>query len=71
MLGGEHDPVKATAALTHSAGFIRARLGRELNLRVVPRLQFIYDESVARGSHLESLIDQVVAEDRANHGSGE
>jgi ribosome-binding factor A len=36
-----------------------------MKLRVVPQLQFKYDESVERGIHLSQLIDAAVADDAA------
>ena len=37
-----------------------------MRMRTVPRLSFVYDESIERGAHLSHLIDQAVAEDRAH-----
>jgi ribosome-binding factor A len=34
-----------------------------MSLRVIPALQFHYDDSVARGRYLSSLIDKAIAED--------
>src|SRR5476649_2560686 len=34
------------AALNKAAGFLRFQLSRNLHLRVIPRLHFVYDESV-------------------------
>lgn len=36
-------------ALNHSAGFIQKTLGRRIRLRIIPRLVFIFDESLERG----------------------
>jgi len=50
--------------LGHAAGFLRRRLGRLIQLRLVPELRFHYDESIARGKRLSALIDQAVSEDQ-------
>jgi len=51
---------EATAeALTHAAGYLRAELGRRLQIFTTPQLQFVYDESVERGVHMSRLIDEV------------
>ncbi len=50
-------------ALNSAAGFLRTLLSKRLSLRITPRLKFHYDESVARGQYLSSLIDRAIAED--------
>jgi len=60
-----HTPEEVRTGLTHAAGFLRGELGRRLSLRHAPRLQFLFDESVAGAAHLTSLIDRAVASDRA------
>lgn len=58
---------QAIQALTSSAGFLRKILAHNLNLRVTPRLIFIYDESIRYGQKLDSLIAEAVAEDEKKH----
>lgn len=53
----------AVKVLNKAAGYLRSLLGREMSLRVIPALQFHYDDSIARGRYLSSLIDRAVAED--------
>jgi ribosome-binding factor A len=65
VLGGQ-DRVEDTAdGLQHAAGFLRSQLAHRMKLRIVPQLQFKYDQSVERGMHLSQLIDAAVAEDAA------
>lgn len=47
------------SALNKAAGFFRRELAHSLNLRITPRLRFIYDQSILRGNRLSTLIDQV------------
>lgn len=65
MLAGERDEVEK--ALQHAAGFLRTELAHRMRMRLVPKLKFIYDESVTRGVHLSELIDRAVEEDRRHH----
>ena len=58
---------EALRGLERSAGFLRSKLGKQLKMRIVPQLHFKHDESVERGSYMETLIDQVVAEDQSHH----
>ncbi|MEK7261089.1 MAG: ribosome-binding factor A [Pseudomonadota bacterium] len=55
---------EATKVLNHAAGFLRHALRGRVVLRAIPELRFHYDESVARGARLTSLIDQAIAEDK-------
>src|SRR5690606_6235410 len=52
--------------LNNAAGYLRSLLAKQLSLRITPRLVFHYDESVARGQYLSSLIDRALAIGRAN-----
>ncbi|RRJ83353.1 30S ribosome-binding factor RbfA [Aestuariirhabdus litorea] len=49
--------------LNSAAGFLRSLLARAIKLRTTPQLSFHYDESLARGRHLSSLIDRALSED--------
>ena len=59
----------AQQGLERASGFLRKQLARNIKLRVMPQLHFVYDASVERGSHLSQLIDQAVASDRL-HSDG-
>ena len=67
VLGAE--PADALAVVNKASGLLRSRLAKNLNLRVTPRLKFIYDQSVEQGRKLSALIDQALAED-AQHEPG-
>ncbi|MBV9346322.1 MAG: 30S ribosome-binding factor RbfA [Gammaproteobacteria bacterium] len=58
-------PEEVQRGLTHAAGFLRGELGRRLQLRHAPRLEFVFDDSVQQAAHLSALIDRAVADDRA------
>ena len=63
----EQDRAKTLEALQHASGFLQHELGRQMSLRIIPKLRFVYDESVVRGAELSALIDKAVKEDRAKH----
>lgn len=65
------DRAKTLEALQHAAGFLQHELGRNLSLRSIPKLRFVYDESIVRGAELSALIDRAVSEDRARHDEDE
>jgi len=64
-LGDQQAVTDAARGLQHAAGFLRSELAHRMKLRVVPQLQFKYDESVERGMRLSKLIDDAVAQDAA------
>lgn len=53
----------AQKTLSKISGFLRYELGQRLKLRALPQLAFVYDESIARGSHLTRVIEEAVASD--------
>ena len=52
------------AALKSAAGFIRRELGHNIDLRIVPELQFELDTNIEYAAH----INQLLKEDEARHG---
>ena len=67
VLGEKTGLDQTLKVLEKSEGFMRTRLGKLLKMRIVPQLHFKYDESIEHGSYMETLIDEVVAEDRSHH----
>ena len=46
-------------ALNNASGFIRGELAKRIEIRHIPELKFIYDESVSYGEHIDSIIDEI------------
>lgn len=59
----EDESIAAAAVLNKAGGFLRTFLAKELSMRTVPKLQFIYDKTSVRGQALSSLIDRALKED--------
>ncbi|SNC58712.1 30S ribosome-binding factor RbfA [Sodalis endosymbiont of Henestaris halophilus] len=55
--------------LQDAAGFIRRLLGKTIRLRVVPKLTFVYDNSLLEGMRMFTLVSQVVQKDRFQCGA--
>lgn len=49
--------------LGKASGYLRKLVSKRLSTRVTPQLRFFYDESVQRGSDLETLIDKALNKD--------
>ena len=57
------DPKPSIAVLNNAAGFLRGALGKSLQVRMIPRLRFHYDETIVRGNRMAELIHQAISED--------
>ena len=59
----ETESLAAASVLNKASGFLRTFLAKELSMRTVPKLQFIYDKTSVKGQALSSLIDRALKED--------
>ena len=59
----EADSLAAASVLNKASGFLRTFLAKELSMRTVPKLQFIYDKTAIRGQEISYLIDRAMKED--------
>ena len=59
-----HSAQEVQVGLTRAGGFLRGEVGRRLQLRHAPRLEFIIDNTPERAAQLTELIDQAVKGDR-------
>ena len=53
------------AVLNHAAGFLRTLLAERVVLRTIPQLRFVYDESVAQGNRVASLIEAAIKKENS------
>jgi len=65
MARGPDDRVEiALAALAHARGFMQSLIGKRLDLRYTPLLQFERDKETERLIQVDKLIDQARREDQ-------
>ena len=57
LLNPDDDPRPAQEGLQRATGFLRGRLGKSLEIRHVPELRFVHDDSIAHGVEMSKLID--------------
>lgn len=72
VLGKDDQPevlAENQAALDSAKGFLRRRLAKEVQLRVMPHLRFHYDQSVVNGSRMSSIIDDAIRDDELKNGN--
>lgn len=51
--------VDTTKALKSAAGFIRHELRERVDIRQIPELNFVYDESIEYGNKIENILEQL------------
>ncbi|HEY7164788.1 MAG TPA: 30S ribosome-binding factor RbfA [Candidatus Binatia bacterium] len=59
VLGGAASRSEVLAGLKSASGFIRGRVGRELKLRYVPTIEFVYDDSEDQAQRIDHLLNQI------------
>ena len=60
VLGGRSERSRTAHALDDARGFVRTEVGRALHTRVVPEVQFHYDDSAERSARISSLLKDLV-----------
>ncbi|MFV1992928.1 MAG: 30S ribosome-binding factor RbfA [Acidiferrobacterales bacterium] len=57
---------KTLAGLIRARGFLRHCLRDRVDLRAIPSLHFVYDESIERGNRISKLIDDSLKDGAGN-----
>ena len=61
-IGGQEEEPQVLQVLNSAAGFLRSELARNIRIRRIPELHFVWDSSIERGDRILRLLDQVNAE---------
>jgi ribosome-binding factor A len=59
ILGTDQQKEDTLHALGRGTGFIRSELGKRIRLRIIPKLFFILDSSIAYGSRIEQILSKL------------
>ncbi len=59
----EGDPAAAADGLKSASGFLRSKLGRAIQVRHVPELRFVHDDTAAHAARISQLIDAAIVSD--------
>lgn len=62
VFGSNDEKDNAIAGLKSAAGFIRGELGRRVQLRYTPSIQFKLDDSIEKGVELNKLINDTISQ---------
>lgn len=68
IMGTESEKASTMEGLQSVAGYLRAKLGRTLRLRVTPELDFKYDASIAHAARIDSLLEQIRSDEAPADG---
>lgn len=60
----EQAKAEVEQGLDKASSFLRYQLGQRIIIRNVPRLHFLFDDSVLKGTSMSRLIDNVIADDK-------
>lgn len=60
VMGSASEKSQGLQVLTAAAGYLRRELWRRLDIKRIPELSFLPDDSIERGSHLLQLLREVV-----------
>ena len=58
-MGENAGSAETMKGLHRAAGFLRRELGMKLQLRYVPAITFVYDESFGYGSRIDRLLEEI------------
>lgn len=61
---GEEHRINAVAGFKSASGYLRRKLGSCLDLRYVPELRFLYDESFERAVKVDRLLKTIREEEK-------
>ena len=63
----EENKIETLKALKQASGFIRSKLCERIDIRHMPELDFIYDESIAYGKLIEDKIEEIHNNEKKNN----
>lgn len=66
VLGGQREREQTLDGLRSSHGYLQERVAAAVRLKRTPQLEFVYDESVARGMRIQELLQRYESEVRTS-----
>lgn len=59
----KNDPALMMEGLEKAVGYLRKELGQRIEIRHIPELRFIYDQSIERGQRIHNLLNEIKGEE--------
>ena len=64
VMGEQKHQELSLRGLQSAAGFLQAKIARQLDLRYTPRLKFLLDQGVKRSIEISQILEQVLPEQK-------
>lgn len=71
VTGGRESKDQTMKGFQDAHGFLKRTLAKQLGLRYMPEIKFIYDESIDYGAHIDNLIKSIHSDDGTGNISTE
>lgn len=71
VMGTDEEKEETAAGLQAATGFLKREVAKALQLRWVPELRFVYDDTIERGARIEELLRQAREQDAGSDDEGE
>ncbi len=59
QIGSPEDKAKSRNGLNNASGFVRRALAKRLDLRHIPNVSFVFDDSLEYADHIEKVIKEM------------
>ncbi|MBI2414211.1 MAG: 30S ribosome-binding factor RbfA [Deltaproteobacteria bacterium] len=59
QIGSDSDKAKSRNGLNNASGFVRRALAKRLDLRHIPNVSFVFDDSLEYADHIEKVIKEM------------
>lgn len=59
FLGPASDMAAVKKSLQNARGYIRRLIGQQIELRRIPEIEFVYDESIEQGARIEQALEDI------------
>jgi ribosome-binding factor A len=68
VMGDETQQRLCLRGLQNSAGFLQQKVGRRIDTRYTPRLEFVIDKGLNNALAVTKILEEVLPAERAEHG---
>ena len=65
VIGSAEEQQEAMKGLENALGYIRREVAKRVQLRIVPEIRVVYDQTIERTARLTALIDSLSHDDNA------
>ncbi|MDS1029075.1 30S ribosome-binding factor RbfA [Bacillota bacterium LX-D] len=66
IYGNEEEKTRSLTALNKAKGFVRKEIGKRIQLRYIPEISFVFDESIEHGAKIAKILHQVSTDEGEN-----